>query len=77
MREDTYLGARRAVYWTWFGARLTLAMTWPQGVIGEEDSQADAAQVNGGVREWQECWVQEALTPLQSPSPLHLGKSAR
>ncbi len=29
---------------------LTLAITWPQGVLGEEDSQAAAAQVHGGVR---------------------------
>jgi hypothetical protein len=31
----------------------TLAITWPQGILGEEDSQSEAAQVNGGVREWQ------------------------
>jgi hypothetical protein len=29
---------------------LTLAITWPQGVCGEEDSLAEAAQVHGGVR---------------------------
>jgi len=28
---------------------LTLAITWPQGVLSEEDSLAVAAQVNGGV----------------------------
>jgi hypothetical protein len=28
----------------------TLAITWPQGVCGEEDSLAEAAQVHGGVR---------------------------
>jgi hypothetical protein len=28
---------------------LTLAITWPQGVISEEDSLAVAAQVHGGV----------------------------
>jgi hypothetical protein len=27
----------------------TLAITWPQGVLGEEDSIAAAAQVNGDV----------------------------
>ena len=27
----------------------TLAITWPQGVLSEEDSLAVAAQVNGGV----------------------------
>jgi hypothetical protein len=32
---------------------LTLAITWPQGLCSEEDSLAEAAQVNGGVREWQ------------------------
>jgi hypothetical protein len=56
--------------------QLTIAITWSQGVLGEEDGQAEAAQVNGGVREWQECRVQEAVTPLRSPSPLHLVKSA-
>ncbi len=44
---------------------LTLAITWPQGVRREEDSLAEAAQVNGGVREWQEYRVQEAVTPWQ------------
>jgi hypothetical protein len=34
--------------WLWVG--LTLAITWPQGVLKEEDSLGDAAQVNGGVR---------------------------
>jgi hypothetical protein len=29
---------------------LTLAITWPQGVISEEDTLAEAAQVNGDVR---------------------------
>jgi len=48
---------------------LTLAITWPQGVINEEDTQAGAAQVNGGVREWQERQVQLAVTPSRSPSP--------
>jgi hypothetical protein len=28
---------------------ITLAITWPQGVLGEEDSLAVAAQVNGDV----------------------------
>jgi hypothetical protein len=45
-----------------------LAITWPQGVINEEDTQAGAAQVNGGVREWQERQVQLAVTPSRSPS---------
>jgi hypothetical protein len=35
----------------------TLAITWSQDVIGEEDDLAVAAQVHGGVREWQECLV--------------------
>lgn len=29
---------------------ITLAITWPQGVLGEENSHAVAAQVNGDVR---------------------------
>jgi len=29
--------------------RLTLAITWPQSVLSEEDSLAVAAQVHGGV----------------------------
>jgi hypothetical protein len=33
------------------GIRLTLAITWPQGVLGDEDSHAVAAEVHGGVRE--------------------------
>jgi hypothetical protein len=28
---------------------ITLAITWPQGVLSEEDSLAAAAQVHGGV----------------------------
>jgi len=52
-----------------FSAGLTLAITWPQAVIGEERNLAVAAQVNGDVREWQEWQAQEALTPSQSPSP--------
>jgi hypothetical protein len=44
---------------------LTLAITWPQGVLGDEDSHAVAAQVHGGVREWQGRQVQEAVTPSQ------------
>jgi|LakMenE01Jun11ns_1017448.scaffolds.fasta_scaffold9771244_3 hypothetical protein len=36
----------------------TLAITWPQGVLNEEDSLAVAAQVYGDVREWQEYQVQ-------------------
>jgi hypothetical protein len=28
---------------------LTLAITWPQSILGEEDRLAVAAQVNGGV----------------------------
>ena len=47
----------------------TLAITWPQGVINEEDIQAGAAQVDGGVREWQERQVQLAVTPSRSLSP--------
>jgi len=47
----------------------TLAITWPQGVLGEEASLAGAAQVNGGVREWQKRQVKQAVTPSQSPSP--------
>jgi len=49
--------------------KLTLAITRPQGVINEEDTQAGAAQVNGGVREWQERQVQLAVTSSRSPSP--------
>jgi hypothetical protein len=30
-------------------ALITLAITWPQGVLSEEDSLAVAAQVNGCV----------------------------
>jgi len=52
-----------------FGGRLTLAITWPQSVINEEDIQAGADQVNGGVREWHERQVQLAVTPSRSPSP--------
>ena len=55
----------------------TLAITWPQGALAVEDSLKEAAQVYGGVREWQECQDQEAVTPLQSPSPLHQRKPAR
>ncbi len=55
----------------------TLAITWPQGAPHEEDSLAVAAQVHGGVREWQVCQVQEVVTPSQSPSPLHLRIPAR
>jgi hypothetical protein len=43
--------------------------TWPQVVLVAENSLAEPAQVNGGVREWQECQVQEEVTPAQSPSP--------
>ena len=46
-------------------ARRTLAITWPQGVLGDDDSHAVAAQVHGGVREWQGRLVQEAVTPSQ------------
>jgi hypothetical protein len=53
------------------------AITWPQDVIGEESNLAVAAQVDGEVREWQECPVPEAVTSSQSPSPSHLRKSAR
>ena len=42
--------------------RLTLAITWPQAVIGEERNLAMAAQVNGDVREWQEYQAREAVT---------------
>ena len=47
------------------GIRLTLAITWPQGVLGDEDSHAVAAEVHGGVREWQGLQLQEAVTPSQ------------
>ena len=57
--------------------RITLAITWPQGVQGIENSLVEAAQVNGGVREWQEFQVQEAVTPLLSPSPIHPMTSSR
>jgi hypothetical protein len=40
---------------------LTPAITWPQGVIDEADSLAVAAQVHGGVREWQERQDQEVV----------------
>jgi hypothetical protein len=46
-------------------------------LFGVADSHEVAAQVNGGVREWQGCQTQEALTPLQSPSPLRLRKPVR
>ena len=59
--------------WIW----LTLAITWPQSLFGVADSHEVAAQVNGGVTEWQECQAQEALTPSQSPSSLRLRKPAR
>jgi len=48
---------------------LTLAITWPQVVKAEVFCLAEAAQVNGGVREWQECQVQQEVTTAQSPSP--------
>lgn len=47
----------------------TLAITWPQVVKAEVFCLAEAAQVNGGVREWQECQVQQEVTTAQSPSP--------
>lgn len=34
---------------TFVRALPTLAITWPQGVLSEEDSQAGAAQVHRGV----------------------------
>ena len=34
----------------WAGDALTLAITWPQGVLDEEDSHVAAAQVHGDVR---------------------------
>jgi len=40
----------------------TLAITWPQVVKAEVFCLAEAAQVNGGVREWQECQVQGEVT---------------
>jgi hypothetical protein len=49
--------------------RLTLTITWPQVVKAEVFCLAEAAQVNGGVREWQECQVQQEVTTAQSPSP--------
>jgi len=33
----------------WFPILRTLAITWPQGVLDEEDSHVAAAQVHGGV----------------------------
>jgi hypothetical protein len=48
---------------------LTLAITWPQVVKAEVFCLAEAAQVNGGVREWQECQVQQEVRTAQSPSP--------
>jgi hypothetical protein len=48
---------------------ITLAITWPQVVKAEVFCLAEAAQVNGGVREWQECQVQQEVTTAQSPSP--------
>jgi len=42
-----------------------LAITWPQGVLGDEDSRAVAAEVHSGVREWQGRQVQEAVTSSQ------------
>jgi hypothetical protein len=53
------------------------AITWPQVVLGEEDNHVEAAQVNGGVRDWQECPVQKEVTSSKPPSTLHLRKSAR
>jgi hypothetical protein len=41
------------------------APEWQAGVLGDEDSHAVAAQVHGGVREWQGRQVQEAATPSQ------------
>ena len=41
---------------------LTLAITWPQVVLGDEHILAVAAQVYGNVREWQECPAPEAVT---------------
>ena len=35
--------------------QLTLAITWPQSLFVVAVSHEVAAQVNGGVREWQEC----------------------
>jgi hypothetical protein len=62
---------------TWSPAPSNAAITWPQVVLGEEDNHVEAAQVNGGVREWQECPVQKEVTPSKTPSTLHLRKSAR
>ncbi len=40
------------------GIRLTLAITWPQGVLSEADYIAAAAQVHGVVG-----WASEAIDP--------------
>ena len=44
--------------WHRFPFRLTLAITWPQGVLGEDDSHAVAAQVHGGVRQHKVCLLE-------------------
>ncbi len=43
------LGTRRGFRPMACWIRITLAITWPQGVLSEEDSLAVAAQVHGGV----------------------------
>jgi hypothetical protein len=53
---DTLAASAHPLLW------LTLAITWPQAVIGEERNLAMAAQVNGDVREWQEYQAREAVT---------------
>ena len=37
--------------------RLTLAITWPQGIYVEEDNLAVTAQVNGGVSHFFSCRI--------------------
>lgn len=46
--------------------QLSLAITWPQVLLVEEDNHAEAAQVNGGVREWQEFRFKRGNT-LETP----------
>jgi hypothetical protein len=58
-------------------ARITLAITWPQVVKAEVFCLAEAAQVNGGVREWQECQVQQEVTTAQSVTIAMTSEEAR
>jgi len=43
------IGPSAANFGSLFPILRTLAITWPQGVLNEEDSVAVAAQVHGGV----------------------------